>query len=231
MAVLMIPPPPPPPVVPLPWLAVNVRRVVHDAAPSAMASLPFDDGSFDLVVTCLALHWEDDLHTALREIRRVLRPDGLVLASCFGGFTLEELRISLQLAEGERDGGISPHVSPQVKFQDVGPVLTSAGFSLPTVDVDDIVIHYPSLFHLGRDLAGMGESNAVLLRRDAVPRDTFVAAAAIYEELYGVDDAASSTGLVVPATFQVVYMTGWVPHASQSKPKPRGSATASLKEL
>lgn len=74
-------------------------------------------------------------------------------------------------------------------------------------------------------LQAMGESSAVLTRRAHVSRETFLAAGAIYQELYGEEDGS------VPATFQVVFMIGWAPHASQPLPKRRGSAQMSMKTL
>ena len=78
----------------------------------------------------------------------------------FSGETLFEMRCSLQLAELERQGGFSPHVSPFVEMQDVGGLLNRSGFKMLTVDVDEIVVGYPTLFHLMEDLKG-------LLRKDA----------------------------------------------------------------
>ena len=72
----------------------------------------------------------------------------------FSGETLFEMRCSLQLAELERQGGFSPHVSPFVEMQDVGGLLNRSGFKMLTVDVDEIVVGYPTLFHLMEDLKG-----------------------------------------------------------------------------
>src|SRR5690554_4648718 len=46
--------------------------------------LPFAPESFDLVVSPLLLHWTNDLAGALIQIRRALKPDGLMLAALFG---------------------------------------------------------------------------------------------------------------------------------------------------
>ena len=102
--------------------------------------LPFADGSFDLVLSSLALHWVNDLPRALAEARRVLRPDGVFIAAMLGGDTLGELRASFAMAEQERDGGVSPHVSPMAHVADVGQLLQRAGFALPTVDTDHILV-------------------------------------------------------------------------------------------
>jgi NADH dehydrogenase [ubiquinone] 1 alpha subcomplex assembly factor 5 len=86
------------------------------------------------------------------------------IGAVFGGDTLYELRSSLQLAELERHGGIAPHISPFTEIRDIGSLLTRAGFTMLTVDTDEIVVGYPSMFELMWDLKGMGENNAAYNR-------------------------------------------------------------------
>lgn len=143
--------------------------------------LPFSPASFDLIVSNLSLHWINDLPGAMTQARDVLKPDGVFLASMFGGNTLKELRVAFQLAEQEREGGISPHISPSAHVADCGSLLQAAGFALPTVDVDTITVSYPDALVLMEHLQGMGESSAILTRRPYVSRETFLAAAAIYQ--------------------------------------------------
>ncbi|CAG8447483.1 5182_t:CDS:10 [Dentiscutata heterogama] len=199
---------------------VEVERIVVDEE-----LLPFEKNSLEAVISNLSLHWVNDLPGTMIQIQKSLKPDGLFLASMFGGDTLFELRTSMQLAELEREHGVSPRVSPMVDIRDVGSLLSRSGFALTTIDVDDIIVNYPSMFELIVDLKAMGESNAVLARRPFLKRDTLLAAAAIYKELHGKPDGT------IPATFQIVYLIGWKPDISQSKPKPRGSAKMSLKEV
>ncbi|CAG8456144.1 5750_t:CDS:10 [Acaulospora morrowiae] len=199
---------------------VDVERMVVDEE-----SLPFKENSLEAVLSNLSLHWVNDLPGAMIQIRRSLKPDGVFIASMFGGDTLFELRTSLQLAETEREGGISPRVSPMTDVRDVGSLLSRAGFTLTTVDIDDLIVNYPTMFELIQDLRSMGESNAVITRRSFLKRDTLIAAASIYKELYGKPDGS------IPATFQIIYMIGWKPDESQPKPKERGSAKSSLKEI
>ncbi|XP_023608966.1 arginine-hydroxylase NDUFAF5, mitochondrial isoform X4 [Myotis lucifugus] len=114
--------------------------------------LPFRENTFDLVVSSLSLHWVNDLPRALEQIHYVLKPDGVFIGAMFGGDTLYELRCSLQLAETEREGGFSPHISPFTAVNDLGHLLGRAGFNTLTVDTDEIQVNYPGMFELMEDL-------------------------------------------------------------------------------
>ncbi|XP_047627616.1 arginine-hydroxylase NDUFAF5, mitochondrial isoform X4 [Phacochoerus africanus] len=173
----------------------------------------------------LCLHWVNDLPRALEQIHYVLKPDGVFIGAMFGGDTLYELRCSLQLAETEREGGFSPHVSPFTAVSDLGHLLGRAGFTTLTVDTDEIQVNYPGMFELMEDLQGMGESNCAWNRKALLHRDTMLAAAAVYGEMYRNEDGS------VPATYQIYYMIGWKYHDSQARPAERGSATVSFGEL
>ncbi|KND03452.1 uncharacterized protein SPPG_00935 [Spizellomyces punctatus DAOM BR117] len=188
-------------------------------------SLPFEENSVDAIMSSLSMHWVNDIPGTLIQAQRALKPDGVFIGAMFGGDTLYELRTSLQLAEIDREGGVSPHISPMTDVRDVANLLQRAGFNLITVDVDEIAVNYPSMFELMDDLRAMGESNAIAARKPYISRDTLMAAAATYKEIYGNDDGS------VPATFQVIYMIGWKPDPSQPKPLARGSGEVSFKEL
>lgn len=187
--------------------------------------LPFQENTFDLVVSSLSLHWVNDLPKALEQIHYVLKPDGVFVGAMFGGDTLYELRCSLQLAETEREGGFSPHISPFTAVTDLGHLLGRAGFNTLTVDTDEIQVNYPGMFELMEDLQGMGESNCSWNRKALLHRDTMLAAAAVYREMYRNSDGS------VPATYQIYHMIGWKYHNSQARPAERGSATVSFGEL
>mmetsp|Transcript_29348 Transcript_29348/g.40513 ORF Transcript_29348/g.40513 Transcript_29348/m.40513 type:complete len:391 (+) Transcript_29348:74-1246(+) len=202
----------------------NVRQMVgpEDALPFVCEP---GKGELDLVTSNLALHWVNDLPVTFTQIRDSLRPDGMALISLFGGDTLQELRDAFLVAEQEREGRVSVRVSPMIGVSDAGSLLGRAQFTLPTIDVETIVIHYSDMFQLMDDLRGMGESNASLLRGSPLKRSTMFAAAAAYESMYGNEDGT------IPATFQVIFLTGWHPSENQQKPKTRGSAKQSLKNL
>jgi len=202
--------------------AVQLERVKGDEE-NLLEILPRN--SSEAIVSCLSLHWVNDLPGVLVQIKEALKPDGLFLAAMFGGDTLFELRSALQLAEVDREGGISPHVSPMTDTKDISNLLGRAGFTLLTIDTDEVRVGYPSLWELIEDLRDMGEGNAVLGRRHFMHRDTLAAASAIYRELHGNEDGS------VPATFQVIYMIGWKPSPTQPKSLKRGSAQTRLKDV
>uniref|UniRef100_A0A8C0GPJ6 Arginine-hydroxylase NDUFAF5, mitochondrial n=1 Tax=Chelonoidis abingdonii TaxID=106734 RepID=A0A8C0GPJ6_CHEAB len=184
--------------------------------------LPFKEDTFDLVVSSLRFV----LIISLKfNIHQVLKPDGVFIGAMFGGETLYELRCSLQLAELEREGGFSPHVSPFTDVTDLGHLLGRAGFNTLTVDTDEIQVNYPGMFEIMEDLKGMGESNCSWNRKPILHRETMLAAAAIYQEMYGSNDGS------VPATFEIYYMIGWKFQESQARPAQRGSATVSFGDL
>ncbi|XP_018674404.2 putative methyltransferase At1g22800, mitochondrial [Musa acuminata AAA Group] len=187
--------------------------------------LPIKENSLDLVISCLGLHWTNDLPGAMIQARLALRPDGLFLAAILGGETLKELRIACTIAQMEREGGISPRLSPLAQVRDAGNLLTRAGFTLPGVDVDEYTVKYDSALELIEHLRSMGETNALFQRSNILKKDTALATAAVYQSMFGGEDGT------VPATFQVIYMTGWKEHPSQQKAKRRGSATASFGDI
>ena len=186
-------------------------------------ALPFAHGAFDLVISNLSLHWVNDLPGALLQIRMALKPDGLFLAAMLGAETLKELRRALTDAEVAEEDGLSPRLSPMADVRDLGSLLQRAGFALPVVDLDTLTVSYETPMKLMADLSGMGETNALLdMRKGLTRRATLMAAAARYAELFAGDDGR------VPATFQVITLTGWAPDASQPQPLKPGSATTRL---
>jgi hypothetical protein len=224
---------------------------------------------------------------ALAQCRRALRPDGLLLAAMFGGETLQELRIACAVAQQEREGGISPFVSPlaqvwgraawgslegggagtvepppptmaggtgrhhrltlapsptptRPKVRDAGNLLTRADLALPTVDVDNFVLNYPSPGDLVTHLRAMGEGSALAARRRGLSRGLALAAAAAYQGMF-----PAQGGEGVAATYQVRRRPGagvgrwaahgaccmWVrPAGAQTHPQPPNmtSRTATL---
>jgi|WetSurMetagenome_2_1015567.scaffolds.fasta_scaffold99534_2 SAM-dependent methyltransferase len=180
-------------------------------------------GGFDLAVSILGLHAVNDLPGALAQIRRTLKPDGLFLAALFGGSTLFELREALAAGEIATLGGVSPRVTPFADVRELGTLLQRAGFALPVADVERTVVRYRAFGGLVRDLRAMGESNA-LMGRQFLPRETLKAALTHYHAKHAEPDGR------LRATFDIVYLTGWAPDASQPQPLKPGSAKMRLAE-
>ncbi|CZR58228.1 probable methyltransferase [Phialocephala subalpina] len=201
---------------------INLTREVLDDE----ERLPFEANTFDAVLSSLSMHWINDLPSLLAQINNVLKPDAPFMGAMFGGDTLYELRTSLQLADMERRGGVSPHVSPLADVRDMGGLLQKAGFKMLTVDVDDIIVDYPDTFALMQDLQAMGESNAILGREaGAIKRDVLLANEGIYREFYGNEDGS------IPATFRMIYMIGWKEGPNQAQPLPRGSGQINITDI
>jgi SAM-dependent methyltransferase len=181
--------------------------------------------SLDLALSALALQFANDLPGVLAQIRRALRPDGLFLAALLGGDTLMELRESFTAAEVELEGGLSPRVLPFADLRDLGALLQRAGFALPVADVDRVVVRYDNAFALMQDLRRMGATNVLTeRRRTPLRRSTLLRMAQIYGERFSDSDGR------IRATFDIVWLSGWAPHASQQQPLQPGSAKASLAE-
>src|ERR1700690_2040402 len=193
--------------------------------PSGQEILAVQPESLDLVVSALAFQFVNDLPGVLSQIRRALRPDGLLLAAMIGGDTLTELRQSFAAAEAELESGVSPRVAPSADLRDVGALLQRAGFALPVTDVDRIVVRYDSALALMADLRRMGATNILFeRRRTPTRRATLLRMAQIYSERFADADGR------IRATFDVIWLSGWAPHESQQKPLRPGSAKASLAE-
>jgi SAM-dependent methyltransferase len=195
------------------------RIIATDVIVADEEALPFRDGSLDLVVSALALQFVNDLPGALIQIRRALKPDGLLLAALVGGDTLTELRDAFAAAEAEIEGGVSPRVAPFADLRDLGALLQRAGFALPVTDVDRLTVRYASPFALMHDLRRMGATNALVeRRRRPLKRATLARMAEIYCERFADADER------IRATFEIVWLSGWAPHESQQQPLRPGSA-------
>ena len=200
------------------------KSIVHIDL-SEPESLPLQPGSIDLAVSALAFQFVNDLPGVLAQIRRALKPDGLLLAAMIGGDTLTELRQSFAAAEAELEGGASPRVAPFADLRDIGSLLQRAGLALPVTDVDRIVVRYDSAFALMADLRRMGATNILIERRRApTRRATMLRMAQIYGERFADPDGR------IRVTFDVIWLSGWAPHESQQQPLRPGSAKASLAE-
>jgi SAM-dependent methyltransferase len=185
--------------------------------------IPIKEESLDLIISCLGLHWVNDLPGSFIQIKRSLKPDGMFMAAIFGGETLNELRTAFTKAEIQITGGLSPRISPFPDIKDIGALLQRAGFALPVVDMDRITVNYPDAFTLMKELRKMGESN-ILFKRSKI----FSSKALMMEVVKNYQEIFANEQGRIPATFDILYISGWAPHESQQKPLKPGSATMNL---
>lgn len=197
--------------------AFKPDRVVDEEA------LPFEEQSFDLVVSALSLHWVNDLPGTLIQIRRALKPDGLFIGTLLGGRTLTELRQSLLSAEEDIRGGAASRVSPCLDAIDGAGLMQRAGFAMPVADNDARTVRYAHPLRLLQDLRGMGET-AAFANRSVPPltRRILMRAMDAYAQRFSDADGR------VRATFEFVTLSGWAPSPDQPKPRRPGSATVRL---
>ena len=206
-------------------LRQRFKSVAHIGLQQPDERLALKPDSLDLVVSALAFQFANDLPGVLTQIRRALRPDGLLLAAMIGGDTLTELRQAFAAAEAELEGGVSPRVAPFADLRDIGALMQRAGLALPVTDVDRVVVRYDSAFALMADLRRMAATNILVeRRRTPTRRATLLRMAQIYAERFADADGR------IRATFEVIWLSGWAPHESQQKPLRPGSAKASLAE-
>lgn len=209
-----------------PRMVAKLQSNGFETVSTETEKLPFPEASFDLATSVLSLHWINDLPGVLTQVRQVLAPDGLFLASLFGGGTLSELRASLIEAESEITGGISPRLSPLPGLQDMAGLLQRAGFALPVADVERVTVRYIHPIKLLEDLKGMGEQAAFAPRegqeRRPLSRRILARMSEIYQSRFSDPDGK------VRATFEIIWLSGWAPHESQPKPLRPGSGRFSL---
>jgi SAM-dependent methyltransferase len=212
----------------------RIGHVIHAGAPRPVIQgthavvideelLPFRPQSLDLVVSALALHKVNDLPGVLAQVKQALKPDGLFLGVWPGGDSLAELREAFALAETELTGGITPRVFPRMDIRDAGALMQRAGFALPVVDRDVVTVRYSSLFNLFEDLRLIGGTNILASRsRRPMTRVLLARVAEIYAERFSDPDGK------LRVTVEMLWASGWSPHASQQKPLAPGSAAVRL---
>jgi SAM-dependent methyltransferase len=187
--------------------------------------LDLEEGAHDLVIHALCLHWSNDPVGQLIQAKRALVPDGLFLGVLFGGQTLSELRAVLAEVEIQALGGLSPRILPMGEIRDLGALLQRAGFALPVADSDLRKVTYGSAQALIRDLRHMGERNALGQRlKTALSRGFLMALNDRYMQHFPAQDGR------ILASFDLVFLTGWAPDASQPQPLRPGSAKMRLAE-
>lgn len=167
-----------------------------------MASLPFAHDSFDLAWSSLTLQWLDDPETVFGEMRRVLRPGGVLLFATFGPDTLRELRAAFAGLDGYG------HVNRFVDMHDLGDALVHAGFANPVMEMEYLTLTYDDLKGVLRDLKGIGAHTVLDARREGLMGRRE------WQDMVERYEAFRREGRL-PATFEVIYGHAWVGDKAQ----------------
>lgn len=204
-------------------VATNCQNIENNAI-SAHEILDLEPQSLNLITSTLSLQYINDLPGFLVQIKRALKPDGLFAANLIGGTSLHELRESLLSAETEITGGASPRILPFIDVQQMGSLLQRAGFALPVVDMDSLIVRYDNIFNLIKDLRAMGATNCLFHSTQPKPltRTIIARAAEIYQDKFSQADGR------ITAQFDILNVIGWSPHESQQQPLKPGSAENKL---
>ncbi len=166
-----------------------------------------DGGHYDLCLAIGTLDTVNALPTALQAIRESLLPDSLFIGAISGGDTLPLLRSSMRAAD-EVGGVSSPHVHPRIAPSALGMLLTSAGFTMPVVDIDRVRVTYPNLGRLVADLRAMGGTNVLKARsRAGLTRAQLTAANRKFGEV--------AIGGRATEVFEILHFAGWSPSLPQ----------------
>jgi malonyl-CoA O-methyltransferase len=173
-----------------------IRCVSADAC-----ALPFKAGSFDVIFSNLMLQWIVPPDRALAEMRRVLRPGGVLLATSFGPETLRELRDAWALVDS------TAHVNEFIDVHDLGSALQRAGFAEPVLDVDRIVHFHADVSSLARELKSIGAHNL-----DAGRSRALTGKQRYQQMVQAYESRRLQKGL--PVTWQVVNAVAWAPESS-----------------
>lgn len=197
---------------------LSQSEAVDGAAPVEEDRLPFERGSFDLVITAGTLDSVNDLPGALIQIRRILMPDGLFLGHIFGAGTLGSLKATMLAVE---HGSASPHVHPQIDLRSAADLLARAGFALPVADQDILTVRYGHWRSIVADLRNAGLGNALAGPRRYLGKD--------FTRRLNAEWASRADPLGKSEEhFTHLYLSGWAPSAKQPQPAKRGSGQVSL---
>lgn len=198
-------------------------KAVETRLPSATDHLELPGERYDAVFSVLDLQTFNDVPGALIQMRRALKPDGLLLACLFAGDTLSELRQSWLAAETAVLDGVTPRVAPMIDVRELGGLLQRAGLALPVADLDRTMVRYADAVALIHEIRELGFSNNLEGRsRLPVSRRLLGAAVAHYHQNFSDPDGR------IRATVEIAWITGWAPHDSQQQPLKPGSAKLRL---
>jgi len=167
-----------------------------------MHFLPLATRSVDLIFSSLALQWSYDLPAIFREFRRIMKPDAMLVFTCFGPDTLHELKQAWRAVDDR------PHVNDYPDMHDVGDELLAAGFREPVMDAERLTLEYPDVMSLMRELKGIGAHNVASQRAHGLTGKTHLKMMLDAYEQFRRGDR-------YPASYEVIYGTAFAPADGQ----------------
>ncbi|WP_082788327.1 class I SAM-dependent methyltransferase [Sphingorhabdus sp. M41] len=180
--------------------------------------LPFADHSFDLIINVGSLDAVNDLPGALVLSRRILMPDGLLLAALVSAESFPSLKTIMMKAEEDR---VAAHIHPQLDVRTAGDLLARAGLTLPVADSESLNLRYSTLQRLIDDLRDAGGSNIMTDSVSPIRRD-------VYRNIRSLFETQTDAAGKFTETVTLLYLCAWAPHPDQPKPARRGSGQTSL---
>ncbi len=192
---------------------------------STLEEIALKPKSVNLITSIFGLHWSNDLPGTLAQLKNALMEDGLFMAAIPGDRTLIELRDCMLAAESMINGNATLRVDPFGEVRQIGNLLQRAGFALPVVDTELLSVRYSSFKKLIEDLRAMGTTSCLNSNTHFGPRELFSKTEEIYHQRY--QDADGK----IRASFEIIFISGWSPHASQQKPLKPGSAKNKLSDF
>tara|TARA_Y100000590_G_scaffold469156_1_gene655182 strand:+ start:1060 stop:1929 length:870 start_codon:yes stop_codon:yes gene_type:complete len=188
-------------------------------------NLPFHKPKFDLIISDLILHTSNNLKLSLENLRNLLLPDGLLIATMFGQKTLFDLKQCLISAEDNISGKTYPRINPFIDIKTAGDILYSSGFKLCVVDSYDVRVKYSQASELIQLIRSMGENNYINLNKPSLKRKVWIKAINMMEEKNDYENYGISE------KFEILTLTGWKFHENQQKPMKPGSAKHKLADF
>ena len=180
--------------------------------------LPFADHSFDLIINIGSLDTINDLPGALVLIRRILVPDGLMLAGLISADSFPSLKSMIMKAEEDL---VSAHIHPNIDVRTAGDLVARAGLRLPVADCDHLSLSYSDLERLIADIRDMGGSNILAGGQTSLLRTVYRNMQSLFHYAAGADGKFRES-------VNILYLCAWAPHPDQPKPARRGSGNVSL---
>jgi len=160
--------------------------------------------NFDLIVSNLNLHHINFIPQFLLQIKNILKPRGMFIASFFAEENLPELHKTIFEVENEIYNGISPRMIPTIDVKTAANLLQKAGFDHPISNLERVEVSYQDPLNLLKDLKMMGQGNIMNKRSRKFFTKTF-----LQKLLERYRQSHINTDGSVNATFEIVTIVGF----------------------